>query len=439
MAKNKKRIRESGLTIPKGMHELQSDIVLQMPELFFFDMNAYINSLNAAKSIDFYSRSRLYDMYESSRLDLHLWGIIDKRRIGVSRIPIEFRRDGKPDDTINQEIRSPWFRKFVKDVLMSKFYGFFLCQFYRDKHGWINYYKVPIKHYDPVKREILRYQSDTSGAPLESFPNMLLVCDDPRELGMLAELMPMVLYKRGNFGDWAQFCEIFGMPIREYTYDAGDEEARKRLIQDARQQGANAVYIHPKESSLNLIEAANKSGTIDLYERLKDACNTEMSVRVLGNTLTTDAKSNGTQALGTVHQQEENELKADDRDFVLDVLNYEMTDVFKNLGINTDGGEFVYVENKLLNPNQQVDVIQKAKSMGLPIDDDYIYKVLAIEKPDNYDAMKAEILAKEEANARLQEQMAKALEKKTGEDRTELKNSLMSFFSHAPNKGALNF
>lgn len=412
--KKKRRITEGGMTGMQTasssnksiLRNIEPDIILQMPELFYFDMSSYISSLNAAKAIDFYNRSRLYDMFESALLDLHLSGIIDKRRIGVSRIPIEFRRNGKPDENVNKEIRSPWFRKFIKDVLMSKFWGYALFQFYRDDKDRISYYKVPYKHFDPVRRMILRYQSDTTGIPVEAFENVLFVGDDPRDLGMLAELLPMVLYKRANMGDWAQFCQIFGMPIREYTYDAGDEEARKRLLQDARRQGANAVYIHPKESNLNLIESANKSGTVDLYERFKNACNTEMSVRVLGNTLTTDAKSNGTQALGVVHQEEEDQLKADDRDFILDVLNYDMADIFSALGINTEGGEFTYIKNRNLNPNQQVDVIQKVKTMGVPVSDDYIYETLLIDKPEDYESMKEEMRIKEENNRKLQHEMA---------------------------------
>lgn len=39
-------------------------------------------------------------------------------------------------------------------------------------------------------------------------------------------------------------------------------------------------------------------------------------------------------------------LKADDRDFILDVLNYNMTDIFNALCVNTEGGEFVYVKNR---------------------------------------------------------------------------------------------
>lgn len=391
---------------PRG-RSIEPDIILQMPELFYFDMRAYVASMQSAEAIDFYSRTRLYDMYRSALLDLHLSGIIDKRLVGVSRIPIEFRRDGKPDEAVNREIRAPWFRRFVKDVLWSKFWGFSLFQFYRDGDGFIGYYKVPCKHYDPVRRVILKRQSDTDGIPVDSFADMVCVCEDPRSLGMLAELVPMVLYKRGDMADWAQFCQIFGMPIREYTYDAGDEDARRRLLQDARSQGANAVYIHPKESALNLIESANKSGTVDLYERFKDACNTEMSVRVLGNTLTTDSKTTGTQALGTVHQEEEDHIKADDRDFVLDVLNFTMRPVFGSLGVSTEGGEFSYVENRTLNPSQQVDVIQKAMAMGLPIADDYIYETLLIDRPEDYDRMKAEIQARQDADRRLKEQLAR--------------------------------
>ena len=125
--------------------------------------------------------------------------------------------------------------------------------------------------------------------------------------------------------------------------------------------------------------------------------------------LCADAKSTGTQALGTVHQEEEDMLKADDRDFILDVLNYNMTDIFNALGVNTEGGEFVYVKNRNLNPNQQVDVIQKVKAMGVPVSDDYIYEVLLIDKPEDYEQQKAEIKAQEEANRKLPTSLATSI------------------------------
>lgn len=426
----RKRIIQGGLVDVRNMR--QPDVVLQMPEIFYFDMNAYINSVKSALNIDFTNRVRLYDMYESSMLDLHLSGVLDKRLRGVTKIPIEFRRNDQPDDVINAQLRSPWFKQLRKDLVMSHFWGFTLVQFYLDEDGNIRYDLINRKHYDPIHRKLLKYQGAIDGISIDEFPNTIFVGSE-RKLGIFAELLPAVLYKRGNMADWARFANIFGMPIREYTYDAGDEEARARLIADARRQGSNAVYIHPKDSELKLIEAANKTGSSELYRTFAEYWDSKMSIRVLGNTLTTDAKENGTQSLGTVHKEEEDEMNADDCDFLLDILNYNMRPVFQNLGFNVDGGEFVYARHDKINPSQQIDIVQKLSSMGLPIDDDYLYETFSVRKPDNYDELK---LQKEAERQAMRDALAadKGDNKKTSQ--TAINNRLRSFFGLAPKTGA---
>ena len=430
------KIIQGGMLVPQGMR--QPDIVLQMPEIFMFDMNAYMQSVKAARGIDFSNRARLYDMYDSASLDLHLSGVIAKRMRGVTKIPIEFRRNGVPDDAINNQIKSPWFKQLRKDLVMSEFWGFTLVQFYLNDEGNIRYDLINRKHYDPIHRKLLKYQGSMDGVPIDDFPDMLFVGSE-RDLGIYAELLPAVLYKRGDMSDWAQFCNIFGMPVREYTYDAGDEDARRRVIDDARRQGANAAYIHPKESELKLVEAGNKTGSSDLYRTFAEYWDSKMSIRVLGNTLTTDAKSTGTQALGSVHKEEEDEMNSDDRDFILDILNYDMRPIFASLGFNVEGGEFVYAKKDKINPAQQIDIVQKLSSMGLPIDDDYLYETFCVAKPDNYKQLKEE---KEAAKAAFREQLdlqgndddKKNQDKNT--DKTAFKQHLKSFFGLAPDKGA---
>lgn len=430
------KIIQGGMLVPQGMR--QPDIVLQMPEIFMFDMNAYMQSVKAARGIDFSNRARLYDMYDSASLDLHLSGVIAKRMRGVTKIPIEFRRNGVPDDEINKQIKSPWFKQLRKDLVMSEFWGFTLVQFYLNEEGNIRYDLINRKHYDPIHRKLLKYQGSMDGVSIDDFPDMLFVGSE-RDLGIYAELLPAVLYKRGDMSDWAQFCNIFGMPIREYTYDAGDEGARRRVIADARQQGANAAYIHPKESELKLVEAGNKTGSSDLYRAFAEYWDSKMSIRVLGNTLTTDAKSTGTQALGSVHKEEEDEMNSDDRDFILDILNYDMRPIFASLGFNVEGGEFVYAKKDKINPAQQIDIVQKLSSMGLPIDDDYLYETFCVAKPDNYKQLKEK---KEAAKAAFREQLGlqvndddkKKQDKNT--DKTAFKQHLKSFFGLAPDKGA---
>lgn len=410
----------------------QPDVVLQMPEIFYFDMNAYINSVKSALNIDFTNRVRLYDMYESSMLDLHLSGVLDKRLRGVTKIPIEFRRNDQPDDVINAQLRSPWFKELRKDLIMSHFWGFTLVQFYLDEDGNIRYDLINRKHYDPIHRKLLKYQGAIDGISIDEFPNTMFVGSE-RKLGIFAELLPAVLYKRGNMADWARFANIFGMPIREYTYDAGDEDARARLIADARRQGSNAVYIHPKDSELTLIEASNKTGSSELYRTFAEYWDAKISIRVLGNTLTTDAKENGTQSLGTVHKEEEDEMNADDCDFLLDILNYSMRSVFENLGFNVDGGEFVYARHDKINPSQQIDIVQKLSSMGLPMDDDYLYETFSVRKPNNYEELK---LMKEAEQQAMRDALAAEKGDNKNTSQTPINNRLRSFFGLAPKTGA---
>lgn len=362
-------------------------VILTPPRRFYIDMDSYINAVRAADNIDYSQRTRLYDLYTDILEDGHLDSVRDKRIAAARSIQIEFRRDDKPVEEINDMLRSPWFYNFIGDLMDSIFWGFSLFQFYLDDNGWVNYTLVPRKHVDPVNKLILRRQSDIQGIPWDSFRDLLFVGSE-RGLGKLAKAAPYVIYKRNDMADWAQFAEIFGMPIREYIYDAEDDEVRKQIMNDMREQGAAAAFMHPRDSELKLIESGGKAGSSDLYDKLYERCNNEISKIFLGNTLTTEAGDKGTQALGTVQMKGEEKINDSDRQFILNVLNYDMTDIFNSLGYNTAGGKFVYVEPKETSTSVLIDQIQKVRAMGTPISDDDVYNLTGLPKPVNYEELK---------------------------------------------------
>lgn len=456
MAKNKqnKRIIQGGndpVKLSSGALQAPT-IVMQMAQVFMLDLQKYKSSIQSAQRIDGSNRTQLYDMYESALMDSHLAGVLDKRLRGVTQIPIEFHRDGKKDDIITPQLRSPWFKEVRKEIILSKFWGFTLLQFYLDDEGNIRADKINRKHYNPLTRELLKQQTDQKGIPIEEFPNTLFIGEE-RHLGIFADIMPAVLYKRGNMSDWARFLNVFGIPIRKYTYDAGDEEARRNLIRDAQQQGSSAVFIHPKESNLEFLEPKYAMGTGKAFEEFTAYWDNQITIRILGNTLTTDAKDTGTQALGSIHKEVEDEMNADDREAILDILNYYMRPIFANLGFNVDGGEFVYVEQNKIHPTQQVDIVLKLDSIGVPISHDYLYEMAGIPKPENYDELMAQKEAEKQA---LQRQLEGAKvepnkdeegeeDELKGDDKTKgndppkpkkgLRNTLASFFGLAPQEG----
>lgn len=418
------------------------DIVLSAPELFYFDIQKYINAINSAKAVDFSFRSRLYDMYESALMDLHLAGVLAKRLKGVTKVPIEFSRDGVPDEEINRQLASPWMKQLREEIILAQFWGFSLLQFYTDDEGDIRFYSVPRKHYDPVNQVLLRHQTDSNGTPISEFPNMLFVGGE-RDLGTLAQILVAVLYKRNNYADWAKYCELYAIPIQEYTYNAGDEETRRQLLLDARQRGNNAVYIHPAESNFQFVESNAKSGTSELFKDFTDYWDNQIAVRVLGNTLTTSASSTGTQALGTVHKAVEEELNEDDCNTVLDVLNYYMLPIFESLGFNVSGGKFVSAKRKEVDTARQADIYLKMQQLNLPLDPDDVYETLGVKKPEDFDEQMAEL---EERRKALDDALGEASkddktppEEPTKDDKGSkgIKDRLAHFFGLAPGETPL--
>ena len=441
MSRKNKRITVSG-NIPRLNQKQPAVIRLTQPKRFNIDTSDFMAAIHAAENVDYAQRTKLYDLYTDILLDAHLSSVIDKRKNAVLCSSVEFQRNGKPDDAINEQILSPWFYRCVSDILDARFWGFSLLQFYKNNE-WIDYDLVPRKHVEPVRRLILSRQTDIQGISWDEFSDLLFIGRDT-DLGLLAKAAPWVIYKRNTTADWAQFSEVFGMPIQEYIYDTDDEDARERALQDANSIGSLATFIHGKDTELQLREAGNKTGSADVYERLVERCNSEISKLILGNTLTTESSDKGTQALGTVHKKVEESVAKADREYVLKVLNYDMTDIFARMGINTSGGKFCFPEKKDVDPNTEMSVLtQLHTTFSLPIDDDYLYEKFGVEKPKDYDRQKQQQV--EEKKAR-EENLKQQTEEEDSDGTTQtstlkhqpskFKNRLRSFFVKAPKGGA---
>lgn len=387
--KSKRQITAGGLV---GMTPGQT-IILRQPVRGGLDIGVYMNAIRKAEVVDYPQRARLLDLYDDVALDSHLFSVLRKQKAAVLSSPIQFMRDGKVDEKMEEHIKSPWFLRFLGDLVDHDWFGVggSLFQFYRDDKGWINYDLVPRKNVDAINRVILRNQTDLTGESWDEFGNLLYL-GKPRQIGNLAIPAFWVILKRNNVGDWADFAEIFGRPVREGTYDAWDVNARQKLLDDIAALAGAGVFVHPSGTELKLIQADNVSGGGDLYEKLGQFCNNEISKAVTGNTLTTEAGDKGTQALGTVQKEGEEDINFFVKQNILNILNYEMTDVFAALGVNTAGGEFFFVPPKSRNTVEKANVIKALKNdLGLPISDDYLYEEFGVPKPDNYEELKEEM------------------------------------------------
>ncbi|WP_194745731.1 DUF935 domain-containing protein [Thermaurantiacus tibetensis] len=101
------------------------------------------------------------------------------------------------------------------------------------------------------------------------------------------------LMKAYGLKDWAAFAEVYGFPFRVGRYDAGaSEDDIDRLLEAVTSIGVDAACVIPSSMQIDFVDG-KAAGSADLYERLCQYLDRQISKAVLGQTATTDADTGG--------------------------------------------------------------------------------------------------------------------------------------------------
>lgn len=331
----------------------------------------------ALKAADRGKREKLYDLYEDVMLDLILSDAIDKRIDAITNAELTFTRNEQPVPEIDTLMDTPEFEEILREIMLAKFWGKTVLEF--DFTDGLKPYSIPRKHIRPDKGEIVVNPSDETGITYRGDDFFLEVGKD-NDLGLLLKLAPMAIYKRGGFGDWAQFVEIFGMPQRIGKYSSHDDESRKVLEQALENAGSAPWLVVPKETDIETKESTSFSNAL-MHEKFKNSCNEEMLIGVLGQTMTTLNGSSRSQ--GEVHKEVEEGKNKSDRRFVQRVLNHLLLPMLEKRGYPVAGGYFMFTEaGENLSTSEQADIHDKLiNRLGLEIDQDWLYEYYGVPAP----------------------------------------------------------
>lgn len=388
--------------LPKEGVKITS-INVRMPNRSTQNIESWRNAIRSFENPTNPSRVGLYDLYDDIELDGQVISTWDKRSEALTNKRLLFKRDGDEDEEITKLLNSPDMRLFVKELHKAISYGFTLIQvnniwYDEDEERYrISWDLIPRKHVHPepgfecISKEQSMATKDFLylEKPLSDY---MVWAGDPKDKGILAAVAQYVIHKRGGFGDWAQFSEMFGMPFRELSYDDYDEATRVKLEQAMEDWGAAGYLIKPKGAELTLHDTGGSTSSADVYDLLISKCDAAISKIILGNTLTTEQGEIGSQALGEVHKEAESEKNASDQLFILSVLNTRFRAVLKRFGFNLAGGEIMYegLETDWEKLKTKWDVVKEI-SDKVPVDDDFIYEEFDIPKPENYEEMKEQM------------------------------------------------
>jgi len=361
-------------------------LVLRPAKIETTDIDVWKKAVNGFKTGN---RTKYYDLCENILADPYLSDAIEKRVNAITNAEITFQMDGKNVEEIDDLIDTPEFEELIREIALSKAFGksviemAFLPEFsvfsYPRKHIKITNVDKPLAE---RRKYIVAKESDLTGYDY-TLDDFIIEAGKDDDLGYVFKAAPYVIYKRGNFGDWAQFAELFGMPFVTGKYSSYDTNTRDQLFEALSTLGGNRVAAVPKESEIEVHE--NKSsGSSDLYATFRKACNEEILIAVLGNVMTTVDGSSKSQA--EVHENGQKDITKSDRRFIQRILNRKIVPLLIKRGYNVAGGFFTFPDGgERISTKERVDMALSLKKQGIAVSDDYFYEITGIPKSEKKD------------------------------------------------------
>ena len=100
------------------------------------------------------------------------------------------------------------------------------------------------------------------------------------------------LMKQYSLRDLAEYLEIYGLPVKigKYPRSAPDDD-KDNLYRALQQLGRNVAGIMPDDMSIDFLKES--LGSADPFMRMVEYCDTAITLAILGQTLSTSARSTG--------------------------------------------------------------------------------------------------------------------------------------------------
>ena len=397
-------------------------LVVQPPKRDGMDISTHSQ---AVKSADKGKRAKLYDVFENIIKDPVIGESIRKRVRKITNGGLQFQSDNKEVDVMTDLILSPKFRIMLREIILAKFYGKTVLEL-----GFTNGFdmaKISRKNLDTAKKVILKDLNDETGFPYEDDDFLLNVGEDD-DLGLLMEVAPYAIFKRNGGSDYAEFCELWGIPILKALYDPDDENGREEMEATMEKRGAGGSVVASKNSD---IDSISSSANGSVHKEFLEWLDSQILIGLIGQTMTTKDGSSLSQS--KTHGETEDDVNEDDRTYVTEVLNHQLLPRLEKRGYPVANGWFVYPKKDNLTLIQKMEIAEKVDDRTESgVDEDYWYELTGVPKSKVKKEDK-----KEDPNSDNPEDTPEpdpAPKKKTKVKTKDLSlfDKLKDFFDHAP-------
>ncbi|MFI8744496.1 DUF935 domain-containing protein [Pseudomonas sp. NPDC077186] len=354
--------------------------------------------LQAAATGDHYSYLTLAEEMEEK--DPHYAAVLGTRKRAVSGLPVtveaasEDERDEQLADAVRELVEAPEFSDMLDDLLDAIGKGYSVAEPIWQLVGgqlWPTRYE----HRDPRwfqfdKVTGQRLQLRNEGGDGLEIPAGKLIVHKPRLKsglpirGGVARLVAVsFMCKAFSLKDWMRYAELFGMPLRIGRYGPGAKPDDIAVLRRAvAQLAADAAAVMPDGMKIEFQEIANAAGGAELFERLAEWLDKQISKGVLGQTMTTDDGSSQSQA--NVHNEVRLDILRADAKQLAATLNRDLVRTFidLNYGPQENYPRIVLQVTEPEDLKALADALGPFIDRGLPVEASAILDKFGLSAPD---------------------------------------------------------
>lgn len=321
------------------------------------DANKYKIALTAAESPKYPNRFLLYQMYQEVIQDAQVQSAILQRKGTILGQKFNLVSEaGEVDEAKTRLFNSKWLYDFLNYSLDAMFWGHSLVQFGAVKNSQFDSTDLVPRIYVVPEFDLVRNNTATvnEGVNFTELPysNWCIGVGGKRNLGLLLQCAPYAIWKRNAMGAWAEFGEIFGSPIRVTKTDVRDEVTRKNAENMMKNMGVATWSVLDLNDNFEII-SNSQSDAYQVFDKMVERCNSEISKIILGQTGTTDEKAYSGSA--EVHQNVLKMIAKQDMLNIEFIINGQLLPMCNNVGFDFNGLRFEF------DRSENISLIEKAK------------------------------------------------------------------------------
>ncbi|BCU88715.1 hypothetical protein YP72344_02100 [Yersinia pseudotuberculosis] len=272
-------------------------------------------------------------IYRDLLADAHVGGCVRRRKASVLALDHGFDREqssSRAFAVVEKVFSRLKLRQVISGMLDAPLYGYQPVEVMWD---YVDDYLVPVQlvakppewfGFDDDNHLLLKTRDAPQGEAVSENKYLLLTqdasYDNPYGVADLSRCYWPAMFKRGGLEFWLRFTERYGSPflVGKHPRSAHNTEVDD-LLTSLEAMVQDAVAAIPDDSSIEIIEAAGKGSSAEVYERLLMFCRSEISIALLGQNQTTEADANRASALAGMEVTDE--IRDGDAAMVAEALN----------------------------------------------------------------------------------------------------------------------